>query len=72
MSPAAVVEIVKLLVLAVVGLFLLRLIKRHGREYAEQAFGGTEASKSFLALADIAYYLIVGSFLLVNVSIEFF
>src|SRR5919198_377300 len=53
------------------GVLVQQLIRRHGVEYVEEIFRVTpHAGRAFLALADIAYYLIVVAYALFAVQLQ--
>ena len=60
-----------MLVLAGGAVLVQRLIRRHGRAYAEEVFRETpRAGDAFLALADIAYYLIVVAYIAFTLHLQ--
>jgi hypothetical protein len=64
-------ELVRVLVLGGGAVLVQRLIRRHGVAYAEEVFRETpRAGAAFLALADIAYYLIVVAYIAFTLHLE--
>lgn len=64
-------EVVRALVLGGGAVLVQRLIRRHGVAYAEEVFRETpRAGAAFLALADIAYYLIVVAYVAFTLELE--
>ena len=64
-------EILRVAVLLAGALLVQQLIRRHGVAFAEEVFRATpRAGAAFLALADIAYYLIVVAFTLFDVRLR--
>ena len=69
--PWWVPELVRVLVLGGGAVLVQRLIRRHGVAYAEEVFRETpRAGGAFLALADIAYYLIVVAYIAFTLQLE--
>ena len=64
-------ELVRVAVLGGGAVLVQRLIRRHGVAYAEEVFRETpRAGAAFLALADIAYYLIVVAYIAFTLHLE--
>lgn len=64
-------ELARVLVLGGGAVLVQRLIRRHGVAYAEEVFRETpRAGAAFLALADIAYYLIVVAYIAFTLQLE--
>ena len=64
-------EIVRFVVLIGGGILVQQLIRRHGVPFVEEVFRETpRAGLAFLALADIAYYLIVVAYTLFAIRVE--
>ena len=64
-------ELLKILVLIILAIALHQLIRRFGKNYAADIFRSTpQTGTSFLALADIAYFLIFAAYILFNVRFE--
>jgi hypothetical protein len=64
-------ELVRVAVLGGCAVLVQRLIRRHGVAYAEEVFRETpRAGAAFLALADIAYYLIVVAYIAFTLQLE--
>ena len=64
-------ELVRVVVLGGGALLVQRLIRRHGVGYAEEVFRETpRAGAAFLALADIAYYLIVVAYMAFTLQLD--
>ena len=64
-------ELLRALVLLGGGVVVQQLIRRHGVDYVAHIFKATpQAGRAFLALADIAYYLIVFAYTLLNVNLD--
>jgi hypothetical protein len=65
-----VIELVRVVVLLGGAIVVQRLIRRHGVGYAEEVFRETpRAGVAFLALADIAYYLLVVAYVAFTVHV---
>lgn len=65
------VEIAQFVLLISVPLFILRLIRRHGRQYVDELFANSPAAgPAILRLLDVAYYLIFISYALFFISLE--
>ena len=65
------VELTEFVVLVGVAVGVQQVIRRYGVTYAKEAFRETpRAASAFLALADIAYYLIAFSYALFNVDLQ--
>ena len=66
-----VLELARVVVLAGGAVAVQQLIRRHGVAYAEEVFRETpRAGVAFLALADIAYYLLVVAFIAFTARVE--
>lgn len=66
-----VLEAIVLLVLTILAIGLHQLIRGFGKHYAADVFQATpQIGKSFLVLADIAYYLIFAAYILSNVHFQ--
>jgi hypothetical protein len=66
-----VLELGRVAVLAGGAVVVQQLIRRHGVAYAEEVFRETpRAGVAFLALADIAYYLLVVAYIAFTVRVE--
>lgn len=64
-------ELIKIIVLLVFAIGLHQLIRWFGKSYAAQVFESTpQIGRSFLILADFAYYLIFAAYVLFNVHFE--
>src|SRR5436190_17570394 len=64
-------ELIRVIVLVGGAVLVERLIRRHGVGYAEEVFRRTpRAGAAFLALADIAYFLIVVAYVSFTVHVE--
>ena len=64
-------EIIKVIVLIALAVGLQQFIKRFGKTYVTDIFQSTpQIGKAFLALADVAYYLIFVAYILFNVHFE--
>jgi hypothetical protein len=64
-------ELARVVVLLTGGVVVQQLIRRHGVGYVDEIFRATpKAGRAFLALADIAYYLIVVAYTLFSVQLE--
>jgi hypothetical protein len=67
----AVLEILKIVILAVLAVGIHRTIRRFGESYAAEVFQTTpHIGRSFVILADFAYYLIFAGYVLFNVHFE--
>ncbi|HVM02198.1 MAG TPA: hypothetical protein VM263_05955, partial [Acidimicrobiales bacterium] len=64
-------ELIATAALAAIALWLGPLIKRYGKSYAADVFrANPRTGKSFIALTDVAYYLIFFAYILFTVSFE--
>ena len=64
-------ELVKLLVLIILAAVLHQLIRRFGKNYVADIFRTTpQIGRSFIVLADFAYYLIFVAYTLFNVQFD--
>jgi hypothetical protein len=64
-------EVLRVLAIVGGGVLVQQLIRRHGVDYVEEIFRATpQAGRAFLALADIAYYLIVVAYALFAVQLQ--
>jgi hypothetical protein len=67
----AVLEILKLVILSVLAVGIHQAIRRFGESYATEVFQTTpHIGRSFIILADFAYYLIFAAYVLFNVHFE--
>ena len=66
-----VLEIIVVCILITIVLVLGPLIKRYGKGYAADVFrANPRTGKSYLVLMDIAYYLILGAYVLFSVQFD--
>ena len=64
-------EATKIVLLAILAVGLHQLIRHFGRSYAAEVFTSTpHLQRTFLVLADCAYYLIFAAYVLLNVHFE--
>ena len=64
-------EVIKVAALAILAVGLHRLVRHFGQGYAAEVFGSTpHVGRSFVTLADFAYYLIFAAYVLFNVNVE--
>ena len=67
----ATLEAFKVVVLIVLAVGLHQLIRRFGKHYAAAVFESTpQIGRSFITLADFAYYLIFVAYILFNMNVE--
>ena len=64
-------EATKIVLLVILAVGLHRLIRHFGASYAAEVFESTpNIGRSFVVLADFAYYLIFAAYVLLNVNFE--
>ena len=64
-------ELIKILALIILAFGLHQLIRRFGKSYAANIFDSTpQVGRTFLILADVAYYLIFAAYIMFNVNFE--
>ena len=64
-------ELVKILALIILAAGLHQFIRRFGKSYSADIFQSTpQIGRSFLILADVAYYLVFAAYVLFNVHFE--
>ncbi len=69
--PWWVLELIRFAVMIGGAILVQQLIRRHGRIYTDEIFRATpRAGPAFVALADIAYYLIVVAYTLFALNLE--
>ena len=66
-----ILEVIVILALTILAIGLHQLIRGFGKHYAADVFQATpEIGKSFVVLADVAYYLIFTAYILSNVHFQ--
>jgi len=66
-----ILELIKILALLVLAIVLHQLIRRFGKNYVDDIFRATpRIGRSFIILADFAYYLIFLAYTLFNVNFD--
>jgi hypothetical protein len=64
-------ELIRVVVIVAGAVIVQQMIRRHGVAYVEEIFRATpRAGAAFLALADIAYYLIIVAFTFFTVHVD--
>lgn len=67
----AALEVLKIVVLVIFAVGLHQMIRRFGKTYAADVFEATpQIGRSFILLADMAYYLIFAAYILFNLHFE--